>query len=958
MSYAVSFLVLYDVSSTEFPLKIIHPPLENVSCKHRKIVTMTNEAQAHETSVSAHLTALPDKVGVEGLEEKWGNAWEEQQTYAFQGTRDRKAVYSIDTPPPTVSGSLHVGHVFSYTHTDVIARFKRMNGFDVFYPMGWDDNGLPTERRVQNYFGVRVDTSLKYDPDFKPPFEGTDGKKIQAKDQVPVSRQNFIELCERLTAEDEKLFEKLWRTLGLSVDWKNTYHTIGEHPRRVAQKAFLRNLSRGQAYQKQAPGLWDVTFQTAVAQAELESREYDGFYHKVAFHLVNEDGTAGDPIYIETTRPELLPACVALIAHPDDERYQKFFGKEVYSPLFGVKVPVIAHTAAEMDKGAGIAMCCTFGDMTDVQWWRDLQLPTRSIIQRNGRLVMTTPEWITSAEGQALFEELAGKTTFSARQIIVDALRASGDLDGEPTPTKRMTNFYEKGDKPLEIVTSRQWYLSNGGTDRQLNAELIERGRELDFNPDFMRVRYENWVNGLNGDWLISRQRFFGVPFPLWYPINADGDVDYDHPITPSEDILPIDPTTDTPEGYTEAQRDVPGGFTAEKDIMDTWATSSLTPQIVTKWAELGEENEALFNATFPLDLRPQGQDIIRTWLFSSVVRAHLENDMLPWAHAALSGWILDPDHKKMSKSKGNVVVPSEPIDKFGADAVRYWAASARLGTDAAYEIGEMKIGRRLAIKLLNATKFALAIGREDENHHVASGATAVWNAADITNPLDRSVMTHLASVIDTATAALNDYDHARALETIETFFWQFCDDYIELAKNRAYGTADATGNLPSEADVLSARTTLGLGLDAFARLLAPYLPYATEEVYSWMHEGEGSVHRAAWPTSDLYRAAAGDASTEPTADVLIWAGRALAALRKIKSEAKVSMKTPIISATLALAPAAIPAVEAAAADIYEAGKVTGSVELVAADMSAEDTNAEEIVEVSSELGETPAKKK
>lgn len=914
---------------------------------------MTNDVNSNNNSISAHLTALPDKAGVEGLEEKWGATWEKQQTYAFQNTRDRKAVYSIDTPPPTVSGSLHVGHVFSYTHTDVIARFKRMNGFDVFYPMGWDDNGLPTERRVQNYFGVRVDTSLKYDPNFVPPFEGTDGKKIQAKDQVPVSRQNFIELCERLTAEDEKLFEKLWRTLGLSVDWKNTYHTIGEHPRRVAQKAFLRNLSRGQAYQKEAPGLWDVTFQTAVAQAELESREYDGFYHRVAFHMIEDSS----PLYIETTRPELLPACVALIAHPDDERYQKFFGKEVYSPLFNVKVPVVAHTAAEMDKGAGIAMCCTFGDVTDVQWWRELNLPTRSIIQRNGRISMTTPDWIEDESGRALFDELAGKTTFSARKIIVDALRASGDLDGEPTATKRMTNFYEKGDKPLEIVTSRQWYLSNGGTDRALNAELIQRGKELEFHPDFMRVRYENWVNGLNGDWLISRQRFFGVPFPLWYPVNADGEADYAHPITPSEDILPIDPTIDVPEGYTEDQRDQPNGFTAEKDIMDTWATSSLTPQIVTKWAEPGEENEALFRATFPMDLRPQGQDIIRTWLFSSVVRAHLENGVLPWKHAGLSGWILDPDHKKMSKSKGNVVVPSEPIEKFGADAVRYWAASARLGTDAAYEIGEMKIGRRLAIKLLNATKFALAIGREDENHHVGESATAVWNAADVTNPLDRAVMAKLADVIDIATAALNDYDHAKALENIESFFWQFCDDYIELAKNRAYGTANATGNVPSEADVLSARTTLGLGLDAFARLLAPYLPYATEEVYSWMHEGEGSVHRAAWPASDLYREAASGADES----VLVWAGRALAALRKIKSEAKVSMKTPILSATLALDKSAIAQVEAASADVYEAGKVTGTVTLTAltdADLSSDDASVEEIQVIASELGEAPAKKK
>ena len=920
-----------------------------------------------DNTITANLTPLPDKVGVDGLEDKWRKTWDESGVYKFRNTRDRKAVYSIDTPPPTVSGHLHVGHVFSYTHTDIIARFKRMQGFDVFYPMGWDDNGLPTERRVQNYYGVRVDTSLKYDPDFKPPFEGTDGKKINAKDQVPVSRKNFIELCERLTKEDEKQFEELWRSLGLSIDWSQTYHTIGEHPQRVAQKAFLRNLARGEAYQKDAPGLWDVTFQTAVAQAELESREYPGFYHKIAFRF--EDGT---PIYIETTRPELLAACGALIANPEDDRYKQYFGQYVYSPLFKVKVPILAHPAAEMDKGAGIAMCCTFGDVTDVEWWRDLKLPTRPIIQRNGRIIMSVPDWIEDPQGRAIFEETEGKTTFSARKIIVDYLRESGDMDGEPKPTTRMTNFYEKGDKPLEIVTSRQWYLKNGGTDKKLNAELIERGNELNFHPDFMHVRYDNWVNGLNGDWLISRQRFFGVPFPLWYPLDANGEPDYEHPLTPREDQLPIDPTNDVPEGYDESQRDQPNGFTAEKDIMDTWATSSLTPQIVTHWAEPGEENEALFKATFPMDLRPQGQDIIRTWLFSSIDRAHLENHCLPWANATLSGWILDPDHKKMSKSKGNVVVPNKPIKQFGADAVRYWAASARLGLDATYDEGQMKIGRRLAIKLLNATKFALAIGREDENHHVGSPAVAHWDPADVTEPLDRAVMAKMALVIRQATNALNSYEHSKALEVIESFFWQFCDDYIELVKNRAYGTADSTGKTPSETAVKSARTTLGLGLDTFARLLAPYLPYATEEVWSWMHAGEGSVHRAAWPKPEPYEQAAFKVSP----DVLTYAGEALAALRKIKSEAKVSMKTPILSVTLDAVDDAADSIKSTLGDIAEAGRVVGNITLVragaaikavkqaaaAAKSAAEDAKNEAdaavaVIVKDSELGEPPAKK-
>jgi len=721
----------------------------------------------------------------------------------------------------------------------------------------------------------------------------------------------------------------------------------------VAQKAFLRNLARGEAYQQDAPGLWDVTFQTAVAQAELESREYPGFYHKLAFRF--EDGT---PIYIETTRPELLAACTSLIANPDDDRYKPYFGQYVYSPLFKVKVPILAHPAAEMDKGAGIAMCCTFGDVTDVEWWRDLKLPTRPIIQRNGRIIMTVPDWIEDENGRKIFEETEGKTTFSARKIIVDHLRESGDLDGEPTPTKRMTNFYEKGDKPLEIVTSRQWYLRNGGTDPKLNAELIQRGKELNFHPDFMRVRYENWVHGLNGDWLISRQRFFGVPFPLWYPLDENGEPDYDHPITPSEDVLPIDPTIDVPAGYTADQRDQPNGFTAEKDIMDTWATSSLTPQIVTHWAEPDEESKALFKATFPMDLRPQGQDIIRTWLFSSIDRAHLENQCLPWSNTTLSGWILDPDHKKMSKSKGNVVVPKEPIEKFGADAVRYWAAAARLGLDATYDVGQMKIGRRLAIKLLNATKFALAIGREDENHHVGSPATATWNPADVTEPLDRAAMAKLAVVIRQATDNLESYEHSKALEVIESFFWQFCDDYIELVKNRAYGTPDEHGKVPSDKAVKSARTALGLGLDAFARLLAPYLPYATEEVWSWMHAGSGSVHHAAWPTPERYAAAAMGVSP----DTLAWAGKAVEQLRKIKSEAKVSMKTPILSVVLSAAHNGAEAIRSAMDDIAQAGRVVGKFDLVekhAEEAAADDEASDETIDIeSSELGEPPAKKK
>ncbi|GAB3078884.1 valine--tRNA ligase [Pedococcus soli] len=837
---------------------------------------------------------IPDRPSIDGLEDTWSQVWREQGTYAFDRAsaheRGRSSVFSIDTPPPTASGSLHMGHVFSYTHTDCMARYKRMAGFEVFYPIGWDDNGLPTEKRVQNYYGVRGDATLPYAPDFEPPHRG-DAKSLKAADTMPISRQNFIELCDELTVKDEEAFESLFRRMGFSLDWDISYRTIDDHSRATAQQAFLRNLARGEAYQSEAPGLWDVTFQTAVAQAELEARDYPGAYHRVAFH--GADG----PIHIETTRPELIPAVVALIAHPDDERYAALFGTTVTSPLFGVEIPVVAHPAAEPDKGAGIAMCCTFGDLTDVLWWRELQLPTRSIITRSGRIQAEVPDWVAGGPGEALFaDDVAGKTTFSAREAIVAALRESGDLDGEPKATQRKANFYERGEKPLEIVTSRQWYIRNGGRDRELNAEFIERGRQVEFHPAFMRARYENWVSGLNGDWLVSRQRFFGVPIPVWFPLDDAGDPVYDKPLVPSEDELPVDPAAQAPSGYDESQRGVPGGFVGDPDIMDTWATSSLTPQIAGRW----RDDPELFADVFPMDVRPQGHDIIRTWLFSTMVRSHLEFDSVPWHNAALSGWILDPDRKKMSKSKGNVVTPEDVVKEHSADAVRYWAASGRLGADAAYDTGQMKVGRRLAIKVLNATKFALSFGEVEGDL-----------AAAVTNPLDVAMLAELRDVVGKATAGFESWDHTRALETTETFFWTFCDDYLELVKDRAYGGQ-------GDEAAASARAALRIALDVLLRLLAPFLPYVTEEVWSWWHEG--SVHRAAWPTTDDVAVGAGG---DPA--VLTAVGEALAGVRKAKSEAKVGMRAEVASLVLAGPAEWVARVQLAETDLRAAGRITAT---------------------------------
>ncbi len=683
----------------------------------------------------------PDKPQLEGLEDKWAATWADEGTYTFHRPANRERVFSIDTPPPTVSGSLHVGHVFSYTHTDIIARFKRMRGFEVFYPMGWDDNGLPTERRVQNFYGVRGDATLPYDPDFVVP------DKPDEKRQLPISRGNFIELCRQLTAIDEQVFEQLWRHLGLSVDWEQLYTTISPEAIRISQTAFLRNLARGEAYLDYAPTMWDVTYSTAVAQAEIEDRDYPGFYHRIAF--VRPDGT---PVYIETTRPELLVSVCALIAHPDDERYQWLVGTSVTDPLFGIEIPVLAHRAAEMDKGAGIAMCCTFGDKTDVQWWRELKLPLRTVIGRDGRLSRDTPPWV---QNPAAYEPLAGKTTFSAREAVVAMLRENGRLEGEPKPTARKASFYERGDKPLEIVASNQWYIRNGGRDEALRARLLQRGQNLEWVPGYMAHRYEDWVNGLAGDWLISRQRFFGVPFPIWYRLDADGQPDYSSPITPDESQLPVDPMTEAAPGFTEEQRDQPGGFTADRDVMDTWATSSLTPQLACGW----QRDDDLWRLTFPMDMAPQAHDIIRTWLFSRIVRADLEENRLPWRVAALSGFVVDPDRKKMSKSKGNVVVPTEILEKYGSDAVRWRAAMARPGTDSPFDETQMKVGRRLAMKILNAAKLIL---------NLPGNAPATWSVEQVTEPIDCSMLAGLASLTRLATARLDEFEYTDALEATE----------------------------------------------------------------------------------------------------------------------------------------------------------------------------------------------
>jgi valyl-tRNA synthetase len=826
---------------------------------------------------------IPDKPALEGLEAKWTPVWEASGVYRFDRSRPRGGVYSIDTPPPTVSGSLHVGHVFSYTHTDLVARFQRMRGKAVFYPMGWDDNGLPTERRVQNYYGVRCDPSLPYDPSFAPPDK-------PGKQAVSVSRPNFIELCARLTTEDEKVFEHLWKYLGLSVDWSRTYATISRTAQRVSQLAFLHLARRGLAYQLEAPTLWDVDFRTAVAQAELEDRERPGAYHRVRFALPEVVSGFSRTVEIETTRPELIPACVALVAHPDDERYRPLFGHDVVTPLFGVRVPVKPHPLADPEKGSGIAMICTFGDTTDVTWWRELGLPVRAVIQSDGTLGPIrwgAPGWesVDAARAQQFYDPLTRLSAAKAQPVIVAELRESGDLVGEPRAITHAVKFYEKGDRPLEILTSRQWFIKT----MPFREKLLVRAGELKWHPPYMQGRFENWTNGLNGDWCISRQRFFGVPFPVWYRLDAEGRIDYGQPLMPADDELPIDPSTDAPSGYRPDQRGAANGFVGDPDVMDTWATSSLTPQIACGWLE----DPDLFAKTFPMDLRPQAHDIIRTWLFDTVLRSELEHGQLPWKHAAISGWVLDPDRKKMSKSKGNVVTPLALLEEHGSDGVRYWAASGRPGTDTTFDPKQMGVGRRLAIKILNASKFALAGQSGTAPDAASSSAPAGQGSNEIIAPVDRTMLRNLAAIVTEATEAFEAYDYARVLQRTESFFWRFCDDYLELVKGRRYGEQGAEG-------AASANAALTAALSVMLRLFAPFLPFVTEEVWSWWQEG--SIHLAPWPKAgelESLVAADSEASRESDQSAYALAIDVLFEVRKQRSEAKQPLKIPITKVTV-----------------------------------------------------------
>lgn len=844
---------------------------------------------------------IPDKYKHKEQEAKWRQIWKANGVFSWDPDRPREETFIVDTPPPTVSGSLHIGHVFSYTHQDLLARYQRMKGKNLCYPMGWDDNGLPTERRVQNLFRIQCNPHLPYDPEWK-------AEKKGAKQPVQeVSRRNFIEACGIVTAEDEAAFEDLWRSLGLSIDWDLQYATIDEHCRKISQASFLEMVEKGYAYSIEAPTMWDVDFQTAVAQAEVEDRSRPGHFHDIRFQV-----EGGGDFIITTTRPELLPACIAVVAHPDDARYQSLFGKNAITPLFNAKVPIMPAEHADPEKGSGILMVCTFGDAADVEFWKQSKLPIKQIIGRAGTLLPVdfgqgdfnseNPE-----QARKNYQELVGLGVAKAKKRIVELLAAERLPDGtsplvsEPRPLEHPVKFYEKGDRPLEFVTTRQWFVRLLEHRDSLKAQ----GQKITWHPAHMQTRYQNWVEGLNQDWCISRQRYFGVPFPVWYPTDAQGEADFARPIFADGATLPVDPMSATPPGYTEEQRGQPNGFVADPDVMDTWATSSLTPQIISHWGLDEKRHEKLF----PMDIRPQSHEIIRTWAFYTIVKAWIHSGDIPWNHVVISGWILDPDRKKMSKSVGNVITPGHLLEEHSADGVRYWASRARLGADTAFDEGVMKVGKRLCTKLFNASRFVIS-----QLERVGSDISA-FGPEQVTTEVDRDLFVRLKKTVATAEKAFEKFDYAAALEATEKEFWAFCDDYLELVKRRSYGEED-------NEDRRSALATLALSLKMFLRLFAPFLPFMTEEIWSWRFaksEGkEDSVHVAPFPTSAEYEAIA-----DPEHANCYAAGvEVLVKIRSAKTEGKKSLRWPISQLTVRGSQENLDALKVALDDVLEAGCV------------------------------------
>ena len=707
--------------------------------------------------------------------------WQSNGVYHFD-PQAAGPVYSIDTPPPTVSGHLHLGHVYSYSHADFMARYRRMRGDNVFYPMGYDDNGLPTERLVEKRLGITA---------------------------AQVGRNAFIEKCLQVSEEAEQNYQALWQRLGLSIDWRYTYRTIDELSRRTSQRSFIELARQGQAYRREAPAIWCPECHTALAQADVNDLQRQSEFNILAFRM--EDGHL---LPIATTRPELLPACVAVFVHPDDDRYRGLVGSLAVVPLFGQRVPVIEDPAADPKKGTGAVMCCTFGDSADVIWWYTHHLPLVEALDRSGCM--------TQAAG-----DFVGLNTSEARRQVKQALEQRGLILGSQ-PVEQSVRVHERCDTPLEYIVTHQWFI------RLLDhkQEFLEAGEKVTWHPEHMQARYRAWVENLNWDWCISRQRYFGVPFPLWY-CKECGEV-----ILADVDQLPVDPTVQHP---THPCRCGSTSFVPEEDIFDTWATSSMTPQIVGQWlASASGQSTGLYEQVFPFALRPQAHEIIRTWAFYTIVKSYFHFGRLPWKEVLISGWGLAGEGMgKISKSRGGgPMSPTDMISNYSADAVRYWAASVGAGRDAVISEERFQMGARLVTKLWNVARFS---------ERFLEGYTLAAVPPDLT-PADRWLLSRLQRLVRRATEAFDDYDYAAAKNETENFFWsELANNYLEMCKQRLYDE-----NHPYRE---GARYTLYQALLTMLKLFAPILPYITEEIYQGLFRSDmggqknrPSIHKTGWP--------------------------------------------------------------------------------------------------------------
>lgn len=772
-----------------------------------------NESMDKGNATSEGKLELPKNYDALNEEPRIQRFWEQNGIYKFDPI-SKKKIYSIDTPPPTVSGKMHIGHSFSYSQQDFVARYKRMRGFNVFYPFGTDDNGLATIRLVEAE------------------------KKVKG---TMMDREDFINLTMEVLSDVRPKYIADWKRIGTSADFDIYYTTINEHCRRISQKSFIELYKMGREYRKEAPTLWCPECQTAIAQVEMEDKELESFFNDIIFKL--EDNS---DLIIATTRPELLAACVAIFAHPDDRRYKKLFGRKATVPLFNHQVPILSDEKADPEKGTGIVMCCTFGDQTDMEWYYKHKLPLKVVVTKDGRMNENAPGY-------------EGMTIKQARKAIIEDLKNHRLLLSQ-TPIKHAVNTHERCGTPIEILNTNQWFIKY----LDLREKFMEAGNKLNWHPNHMKNRFDNWVKGLQWDWCISRQRHFGIPIPIWY-CRKCGEVNL-----PEEKDLPVDPVKDKPKKKCKCGS---SEFEPEKDVLDTWATSSLTPQIV---ASLFPD---IYNKIYPMDLRPQAHDIITFWLFNTLVKSQMHNNMNPWKDVMISGWALDPHGKKMSKSKGNVVEPQEVIAKYGADCLRFWAAGSKLGEDLPYQEKDLVTGKKMVTKLWNASKFAL-MHLQDFDHGKKMGKSRL-------KTIDRWLLSKLNRAIKVSTENFENYEYSKTKAEAERFFWQIlCDNYLEIVKARLYNP-----EVYGEEKRQSAQFTLYTALVSSLKLMAPLMPYITEAVYQlYFAEKEGikSIHISAWPEFDESMI---DEEAERSGDLLV---DILSAARKFKSEKQMSLKAEI----------------------------------------------------------------